>query len=250
MGTNSFPRLLRGITITVCLLVTVVTQINVVHAGAKWQAFSWGDVNGTVLSDGVLKICANPFLMNDARFTNYLKHMHRDMTPFFSPMNIVVLDVHGKRVMVDTGSFVPREQRVGAMSHCGALPDSMQEAQIGYDSIDAVMLTHGHPDHIMGLLNSDGEPAFPKANVYISALDHNYFWSGDSEPSGNPMQRQYFTRILSFFHPFFIYFLIFSFFSEQETDKIPVLVGMDLFVVWCRGSIGNLHEIRCTIQKS
>lgn len=203
MSKRTSSHLFCNLTVTVCILVTALIQIGVVHAGANWQAFRWGDVNGTVLSDGVLTIASNPFLMDDAHFSDYLKRLHRNASPFFSPMNVVVLDVHGKRIMIDTGSFVPRKQRAGSLKHCGALPESMHEANIDYDSIDAIMLTHGHPDHVMGLLDSNGEPAFPNAVVYISAIEHQYFWSDGSESSGNRLQRQ-------FSNPFRFSFFVFS----------------------------------------
>lgn len=54
-------------------------------------------------------------------------------------------------------------------------------AAAGHDiaSIDHVIISHFHGDHINGLLNKDGSQVFPKARIHVPAPEMA-FWSGDA----------------------------------------------------------------------
>jgi glyoxylase-like metal-dependent hydrolase (beta-lactamase superfamily II) len=96
--------------------------------------------------------------------------------PGFTPMVVNT----GKEVLIfDTGNgergFVPRPAG-------GWLAKQLAPAGIEPEQVDVVVLSHGHPDHIGGVLEN-GKPLFPNARYVTGAIDYDY-WSGD-KPTGD-----------------------------------------------------------------
>jgi glyoxylase-like metal-dependent hydrolase (beta-lactamase superfamily II) len=69
----------------------------------------------------------------------------------------------------------------------GNLLPNLKAAGYAPELIDAVLITHLHPDHAGGLLDAAGKPAFPKAVVYL-ALAENDYWLSKAEPENIPPQ--------------------------------------------------------------
>lgn len=59
----------------------------------------------------------------------------------------------------------------------GVLIASLKLAGIAPDQVTDVLITHPHGDHIGGLLDASGQPAFPKAKVRMSSADWAYLQS-------------------------------------------------------------------------
>lgn len=58
--------------------------------------------------------------------------------------------------------------------HLGSVVKNLEQAGFQASQIDAVYLTHLHPDHVCGL-TKDGQAVFPNAKVYASDLEANYW---------------------------------------------------------------------------
>jgi glyoxylase-like metal-dependent hydrolase (beta-lactamase superfamily II) len=70
----------------------------------------------------------------------------------------------------------------------GQFAVNLGAAGIDPNSVDAVVISHFHGDHINGLLSADGTPAFPNAEVLVPAVEWKYFMD-DGEMSRAPEGR-------------------------------------------------------------
>jgi len=86
-----------------------------------------------------------------------------------SPFISLVVNTGSHLVLVDTGAgdFVPTT---------GKLIPNLKAAGIAPEDIDRVIITHGHPDHVRGNIDSNGKPAFPNAR-YVMLREEWDFWT-------------------------------------------------------------------------
>lgn len=87
-------------------------------------------------------------------------------------VNAFLIRAHGRSILVDAGfgRAAPGQSR---------LTEQLARLDLAPQDIDAVLLSHMHPDHIGGLV-IDGERAFPKARLLVSAVELNY-WQEQAE---------------------------------------------------------------------
>jgi len=132
--------------------------------------FKVGAFEVTVLSDGNLAI-DRPLFTGDAAGTDKL------LQSAFLPQGAIptcvndwLVNTGDKLVLVDAGagnSFAPT---------LGKMHGNLAVAGVNPAAVDAVVITHMHPDHIPGLLDTDGKAMFPNAVVHINADEHA-FWT-------------------------------------------------------------------------
>jgi glyoxylase-like metal-dependent hydrolase (beta-lactamase superfamily II) len=80
----------------------------------------------------------------------------------------------------------------------GRLPEGLLVArlrQAGYEpqDVDVVVITHGHPDHIGGLMKG-GEPVFPNARYVFGAAEFD-FWKRGNVRDARKFNRELFMKI-------------------------------------------------------
>ena len=133
----------------------------------------------TTLSDGCLAGTTDIIEgLPAARKTEIMRACFRDQAPLPIPVNGFLAARGGRLALIDTGA--------GATAPtAGRLKARLRAAGHGPEDIDTVLLTHLHPDHIMGLLHADGRPAFPTARILVHAADHRY-WHDDAARAACP----------------------------------------------------------------
>jgi glyoxylase-like metal-dependent hydrolase (beta-lactamase superfamily II) len=97
-----------------------------------------------------------------------LDAFHESTMPPNMSVNILYLDTGEKRILVDTG--IAHHNPEGA----GVLLDTLRAEGIAPGSINTIILTHFHLDHIGGLLGADGKPNFPNARLVTAKREYNY----------------------------------------------------------------------------
>lgn len=85
-----------------------------------------------------------------------------------------VLNTGKELILFDTGNGDMRRQ-----DGLGNLVDLLGVAGYSAEDIDIVVLTHGHPDHIAGLV-AGGEPAFPNARYVFGRKEFDYWRKGEN----------------------------------------------------------------------
>lgn len=92
----------------------------------------------------------------------------------FSPM---LINTGSKLVAIDTGNGL------GAFTNSkgvvGQARANMEAIGIDPKQVDIVLISHFHGDHIGGLKNADGSPAFPNAEIKVPAVEAA-FWADDA----------------------------------------------------------------------
>jgi glyoxylase-like metal-dependent hydrolase (beta-lactamase superfamily II) len=92
----------------------------------------------------------------------------------------IVLTTSGKRVLFDTGNGSAAAAQ--SNNERGTLNDNLAAAGIARDTIDVVVISHFHADHVNGLLMANHSKAFPNAEIMVPEVEWN-FWMDDGEMS-------------------------------------------------------------------
>ena len=147
-------------------------------APQHFYRFSVGDAEVSVVSDGALDL-GNPKGTFTGVGDDELSKMLTDN--FLNPADVVlqqnspIVNVGDKLILFDTG--MGTSKMFGDAT--GRQQKSMKEAGIKAEDIDAVVFSHGHIDHIGGVVGSDGKNLFPNAQFYIAESDFNYWTDYD-----------------------------------------------------------------------
>lgn len=148
-----------------------------------------GDIAVTVLSDGFRMVPVDQNYLVNATPAELAKALGDAGLPTDKMKNTyspIVLMTGGKRVLFDTGNG----DAAAAQSNGerGTLNAHLGAAGIDRCSIDVVVISHFHADHVNGLLMPDNTPAFPNAEIKVPEVEWK-FWMDDGEMSRAPKGR-------------------------------------------------------------
>ena len=141
-----------------------------------------GDFEITALYDGRIDLDAK--LLHGAPASGIKRELKRMVIPgpkLPTSVNAYLINTGSHLVLIDAGAAKVFGPILG-----GVLPN-LKAA--GYDpaDVDAVFITHLHGDHMGGLLDGSGKPAFAKAVIYVSQAESDFYLSAtvaDKMPSG------------------------------------------------------------------
>jgi glyoxylase-like metal-dependent hydrolase (beta-lactamase superfamily II) len=134
----------------------------------------------TVLSDGSFTL-PSPLLatnLAEAELKEFVKANHIGADTFRTQVNVVLVNTGDRSVLIDAGGGGWPQPTTGRLAA------SLQACGIEPTAIDLVVLTHAHPDHLWGAVDTKaGTMRFPNARYVISDREWD-FWS-DPERQGS-----------------------------------------------------------------
>lgn len=149
------------------------------HAGAPMVKTSapgfyrmmLGDFEVTALSDGTVDLPVDKLLTNTqpGKVTTALSQSFLK-APVETSVNAYLINTGDKLVLVDTGAaglFGPT---------LGKLVGNLKAAGYQPEQVDAVIITHMHPDHVGGLMAGE-QRVFPNATVHADQHDADHWLS-------------------------------------------------------------------------
>ena len=134
----------------------------------------------TALLDGYLELGPDLIIGYDPKIGDPLRAAAFATGPAMrGPVNAFLLNTGDKLVLIDAGT----SDKMGPT--LGHLPKALEAAGVTPEQIDAVLITHMHPDHIYGVLTPGGQPMFPNAELLLPEADHA-FWYDDAALNAAP----------------------------------------------------------------
>jgi glyoxylase-like metal-dependent hydrolase (beta-lactamase superfamily II) len=183
--------------IAACGMVCMLAQIASGVAEAPMQKsqapgfyrMMLGDFEITALSDGVIDLDAGLLKnVSEAEVQRLLRlAMIDDPHKVATTTNAYLVNTRAKLVLVDAGGGATFGRGLGD------LRENLEAAGYEAEQVDAVLVTHLHFDHIGGLTGADGKAAFPKAVVYLSKPENDY-WLSETEPDVPAVYKEAFKK--------------------------------------------------------
>jgi glyoxylase-like metal-dependent hydrolase (beta-lactamase superfamily II) len=169
-------------------LVPVMGKAPMLNTQAPpFYRFKIGSFEATVVSDGPLNLGEPKAEMFPGVSQDELS---KALTGHFLPTDQVVVEQNA--LVVNTGDrLVLFDTGVGSVKifgdKSGRLLSTLKSAGFDPKDIDAVVLTHAHPDHCWALMADDGTRNFANAQIYIAQADFD-FWTDEAKLSNDVLK--------------------------------------------------------------
>ena len=110
-------------------------------------------------------------------------------TKFDHPYVPTLVNTGKELVLFDTGN--PK----GRMPTAGKLAENLGLAGYKPEQIDVVVITHGHPDHIGGLVGEDGKPTYPNARYVFGEVEFDFWRKGENVREARKTNLEMFRKV-------------------------------------------------------
>jgi glyoxylase-like metal-dependent hydrolase (beta-lactamase superfamily II) len=178
----------------VSCLILFVASISVAQEPAGVFHMKAGSADVIALQDGQLQLQTNLLKNIDKATLNSLVGGNEAVP---ATVNAFLIRMNGHIVLVDAGG---RGQAYGG--DLGHLAERLRSAGVKSESVEAVLLTHLHFDHISGLTTPDGKRAFPNARLRMAKAEYDYYLNPALEKSANQADRDRYKQTTAAFAPY------------------------------------------------
>ncbi len=146
-----------------------------------------GSTEIRVFSDGNLSLPMNFVLpeQTEEEIENLLSPHGWNTQALTPDCNVTLLKRDDRLVLFDVGSgsnFQPTS---------GELTAHLEDAGVDVSDITDVIFTHGHPDHLWGVLDDFGDPLFSEAQFWFPQAEWDY-WRAEDTLEKTPEERKSF----------------------------------------------------------
>ncbi len=154
-----------------------------------------GDYTVTAFSDGLFQTTIDVTVGVDKQLTQDISG--KSLTdPVYLSVNAFLIEGSGVRALVDAGTGTTMGPTLGK------LPENLTVAGIEPASITHVLLTHIHPDHSDGLIDAQGRPWFPNAEIAVQDVEYRFWVERDLSQAAHDRQRATMQRARNSFAPY------------------------------------------------
>ena len=142
-----------------------------------------GDIVVTALEDGYGDAPVAVVVNIDKAGAAALAELSSGSDLLHPVFNAYLVETGRKRLLIDAGAGVHMGPNAGKML------EKLAECGVAPGDVDAIILTHCHPDHILGIVDKDWNAVFPNAELVVPELDEQFWLRSDPSKIDNEYQR-------------------------------------------------------------
>ncbi|MCZ3378217.1 MBL fold metallo-hydrolase [Rhizobium sp. AG207R] len=158
-----------------------------VAVNAGYYRFRVGEISAIVLSDGVIGGPPRVYASNapEAELQEVLRQAFLPTDHMTLNLNTLLIETGGRRILIEAGAG----KTMGPNG--GRIFDNLAAIGLSSADIDAIVISHTHPDHVGNLRTTDGGKAFPRATVFVPKADWDFFVRTDPDLSYMPVPEEF-----------------------------------------------------------
>jgi glyoxylase-like metal-dependent hydrolase (beta-lactamase superfamily II) len=156
------------------LVVTQAFAQKTADPAKPYVTYKIGDAEITAVYDGIWEKPHDPAFIANASLEDVKAAMVKAGLPadFVSiPFTVVIVKIGGKTILCDSGTGGQVQPTAGKFMA------NMKAAGFDPGKIDAILISHFHPDHIFGLMEKEtNKPVYPDTEIIVSDVEYK-FWT-------------------------------------------------------------------------
>jgi glyoxylase-like metal-dependent hydrolase (beta-lactamase superfamily II) len=164
-----------AVTILAVLPTTAFAQV-ATPRNTEVYHFAVGQVRAAVISDGSYESPPQPLYAPDAPtrdVENALARRFRSSSAIPVYFNVLYLDFGDRQVLIDAGAGASLGPALGRT------PANLRAAGIDPATIDDILISHAHLDHVGGLFTATGGKVYPNATLHVSETELTFWRNPD-----------------------------------------------------------------------